>query len=129
MRQFQLETPANEIHMFLGRLPTARRGVPLFAHPDSAVSGNDVFADDERANKSCVTPRDGNPGWCTFSLSNWGHSAAPGRAYSEHTIRFPAYSTSTTVLVRSRAPTCSSAALKSSRRRAGVTLGTISLRH
>jgi hypothetical protein len=33
-----------EIHMFLGGLRTARRGVPLFAHPDSAVSGNDVSA-------------------------------------------------------------------------------------
>ena len=38
-----------------------------------------------------------------------------GRAYSEHAIRFPAYLTSTTVLVKSLAPICSSAAPNSSR--------------
>jgi hypothetical protein len=56
MRQFRLETSANEIHMFLGRLRTARRGVPLFAHPDSAVSGNDVFADDEGLTNPVLRP-------------------------------------------------------------------------
>src|SRR5580658_7134997 len=64
--------------------------------------------------------------WLIEIESFWGcYPAALGSAYSEHTIRFPAYLTSTTVLVRSLAPICLSAALKSSRWRRGVTLGTI----
>ena len=40
------------------------------------------------------------------------YSRDSGRPYSEHPIRLSAYFTSTTVLVRSRAPICLSAALK-----------------
>jgi len=43
------------------------------------------------------------------------HSLVCGRRYSVHTIRFPEYLTSTTVLVRSRVAMCWSAKPKSSR--------------
>jgi hypothetical protein len=60
------ETQATRIHMFLGRLRTARRGVPLFAHPDSAVSGNDVFADDEGLTNPVVRPGMATPDGAHF---------------------------------------------------------------
>jgi len=44
MRYFSTTDLMRANHMFLGGLRTAQRGVPLFAHPDSAVSGNDVSA-------------------------------------------------------------------------------------
>jgi hypothetical protein len=41
---FLVQILETRIHMFLGGLRSAQRGVPLFAHPDSAVSGDDVSA-------------------------------------------------------------------------------------
>jgi hypothetical protein len=49
------------IHMFLGLLRTARRGAPLFADPDSAVSGNDVFANDEGLANPVLRPGTATP--------------------------------------------------------------------
>jgi hypothetical protein len=52
--------------MFLGRLRTARRGVPLFAHPDSAGSGNDVFADYEGLTNPVLRPGTATPDGAHF---------------------------------------------------------------
>ena len=63
---FLVQNLETRIHMFLGRLRTARRGVPLFAHPDSAVSANDVFADDEGLTNPVLRPGTATPDGAHF---------------------------------------------------------------